>query len=208
MSGIPPRQSGNQRLSGQSIDDGEVLAPVPLTEVIPAFPTPTTFAAIADILGFLFLLVGIFWIIEAFASMDVNSLWWLTLLAGILMVILGFYTGGEFFIDKAFDLLAFAGIWALITGNHRHRARFPDSEGGPTRLRSHGTSREARRILNRSALARSGRDEDSVALGVGGAGKPVERGCRRGHLGQQPEQVLSARRRRQCIDGALQVRDR
>jgi uncharacterized membrane protein HdeD (DUF308 family) len=64
----------------------------------------------------LFLLVGIFWIIEAVASMDVNSLWWLPLLAGILMVTLGFYTGGAFFIDKAFDLFVFAGIWALITG--------------------------------------------------------------------------------------------
>lgn len=75
-----------------------------------------TFAAIADILGFLFVLVGIFWIIEAFMSVEVNELWWLSLIAGTLMVILGFYAGGAFFIEKAFVLLVFAGIWALLTG--------------------------------------------------------------------------------------------
>lgn len=62
------------------------------------------------------MLVGIFWIIEAFVSMEVNELWWLSLIAGIMMVILGFYTGGAFFIEKAFVLLVFAGMWALLTG--------------------------------------------------------------------------------------------
>ena len=42
-----------------------------------------TFAALADMLGFLFLLVGIFWIIQAFVAREVNELWWLGLLAGI-----------------------------------------------------------------------------------------------------------------------------
>ena len=32
------------------------------------------------------------------------------------MVILGFYTGGQFFIEKAYVLLVFAGIWALMHG--------------------------------------------------------------------------------------------
>ena len=82
-----------------------------------AFISPeNTFAAIADILGFLFLIVGIFWIIEAFAAKEVNPLWWLGLVAGILMVALAFYTGGQFFIDKAYVLLVFAGIWALMQG--------------------------------------------------------------------------------------------
>jgi len=82
-----------------------------------AFISPeNTFAAIADMLGFLFLLVGVFWIIEAFAARGVNELWWLGLTSGILMVILAFYTGGQFFIDKAYVLLVFAGIWALLQG--------------------------------------------------------------------------------------------
>jgi len=82
-----------------------------------AFISPeNTFAAIADILGFLFFIVGVFWIIGAFMSREINELWWLGLIAGILMVILGFWTGGQFFIDKAYVLLVFAGIWALMTG--------------------------------------------------------------------------------------------
>jgi uncharacterized membrane protein HdeD (DUF308 family) len=75
-----------------------------------------TFAGVADILGFLFLIVGMFWIIESFAEKAVNSLWWLTLIAGILMVILAFWTSGQFFITKSYTLLVFAGIWALMHG--------------------------------------------------------------------------------------------
>jgi uncharacterized membrane protein HdeD (DUF308 family) len=82
-----------------------------------AFISPeNTFAALADILGFLFLIVGIFWIIEAFAGREINELWWLGLIAGILMVMLAFYTGGQFFIEKTYLLLIFSGIWALMTG--------------------------------------------------------------------------------------------
>jgi uncharacterized membrane protein HdeD (DUF308 family) len=75
-----------------------------------------TFAALADILGFLFLIVGVFWIIQAFAVRELNELWWLGLLAGILMIVLAFWTGGQFFIDKVYVLLIFAGVWALMQG--------------------------------------------------------------------------------------------
>jgi uncharacterized membrane protein HdeD (DUF308 family) len=75
-----------------------------------------TFAAIADLLGFLFLLVGLFWILQAFVAREVNELWWLGLISGILMVILAFWTGGQFFITKQYVLLVFAGIWALMQG--------------------------------------------------------------------------------------------
>jgi uncharacterized membrane protein HdeD (DUF308 family) len=88
-----------------------------LVAAVLAFISPeNTFAAIADMLGFLFLLVGVFWIIEAFSARAVNDLWWLGLLSGILMVMLAFYTGGQFFVEKAYVLLVFAGIWALLTG--------------------------------------------------------------------------------------------
>src|SRR5262245_16469339 len=60
-----------------------------------------TFAGVADILGFLFLLVGTFWIIQAFVEKELSGLWWLTLIAGILMVILAFWTSGQFFITRA-----------------------------------------------------------------------------------------------------------
>jgi uncharacterized membrane protein HdeD (DUF308 family) len=75
-----------------------------------------TFAAIADILGFLFLLVGLFWLIQAFMVREVNELWWVGLIAAILMIILAFWTGGQFFIEKQYMLLVFAGIWALLQG--------------------------------------------------------------------------------------------
>jgi uncharacterized membrane protein HdeD (DUF308 family) len=75
-----------------------------------------TFAALADMLGFLFLIVGVFWIIQAFVAREANELWWLSLIAGILMIVLAFWTGGQFFIEKAYVLLVFAGIWALMQG--------------------------------------------------------------------------------------------
>jgi len=84
--------------------------------VIALISPENTFAALADILGFLFLIVGIFWILQAFAAREVNELWWVGLLSGILMVVLAFWTGGQFFIEKAYLLLVFAGIWALMQG--------------------------------------------------------------------------------------------
>ena len=80
-----------------------------------AFISPEdTFAALADSLGFLFLLVGIWWIVQAFLEREINHLWWLGLISGILMTILAFWTAGQFFIEKAYVLLVFAGIWALM----------------------------------------------------------------------------------------------
>jgi uncharacterized membrane protein HdeD (DUF308 family) len=82
-----------------------------------AFISPeNTFAAIADILGFLFLIVGTFWIIQAFGERDVNQFWWFGLISGVALIVLAFWTGGQFFIDKAYVLLVFAGIWALFQG--------------------------------------------------------------------------------------------
>jgi uncharacterized membrane protein HdeD (DUF308 family) len=84
--------------------------------VISFISPENTFAAIADILGFLFFIVAVFWLVQAFASREVNELWWIGLISGILMLILAFWTGGQFFITKAYVLLAFAGIWALMHG--------------------------------------------------------------------------------------------
>ena len=75
-----------------------------------------TFAGFADILGFLFLIVGAFWTLGAFAERPENDLWWLGLFSGILMIILAFWTSGQFFIEKSYLLLVFAGIWALMHG--------------------------------------------------------------------------------------------
>ena len=75
-----------------------------------------TFAGLADVLGFLFLTVGVWWIIRSFMFKEVDSTWWLGLTAGILMTIMAFWTSGHLFIHKAYVLLVFAGIWALMQG--------------------------------------------------------------------------------------------
>jgi len=84
--------------------------------VIAMISPENTFAAIADILGFLFLIVGFFWIIQAFGEREVNQLWWFGLMSGVAMIVLAFWTGGQFFIHRAYVLLVFAGIWALFHG--------------------------------------------------------------------------------------------
>jgi uncharacterized membrane protein HdeD (DUF308 family) len=84
--------------------------------VIALISPENTFAAIADILGFLFLLIGAFWIIQAFGERPYNQLWWFGLISGVAMVVLAFWTAGQFFIERAYVLLVFAGIWALFQG--------------------------------------------------------------------------------------------
>jgi uncharacterized membrane protein HdeD (DUF308 family) len=54
--------------------------------------------------------------VRAFLERGLNPLWWLTLISGILMTALAFWTSGQFFIHKAYLLLVFAGIWALLQG--------------------------------------------------------------------------------------------
>jgi uncharacterized membrane protein HdeD (DUF308 family) len=86
-----------------------------LVSAVICFVSPEdTFAALADSLGFLFFFVGMWWTIRAFLEREINPYWWLGLISGILMTILAFWTGGQFFIEKAYVLLVFAGIWALM----------------------------------------------------------------------------------------------
>jgi uncharacterized membrane protein HdeD (DUF308 family) len=74
-----------------------------------------TFAGLADMLGFLFLVVGVWWTIAALMDTG-RPLWWLGLISGIAMLIIAFWTSGQFFFQKAYTLLVFAGIWALMRG--------------------------------------------------------------------------------------------
>ena len=84
---------------------------------IVALVHPTsTFKGFADILGFVFLLIGTLWMVQAFAERSFNDLWWLTLISGILMIVLAFWVSGQFFLVRAYTLLIFAGIWAMTTG--------------------------------------------------------------------------------------------
>ena len=88
-----------------------------LVSAIVCFADPSnTFAGLADVLGFLFLVVGVWWMVRAFLERAISPLWWLGLISGILMTALAFWTSGQFFIEKAYVLLVFAGIWALMQG--------------------------------------------------------------------------------------------
>ena len=88
-----------------------------LVAAIVCFINPEeTFAGLADILGFLFLLVGVWWMVRAFLERPVNPLWWLGLISGVLMTAMAFWTAGQFFIERVYILLVFAGIWALTQG--------------------------------------------------------------------------------------------
>src|SRR3954468_96626 len=108
-----------------------VLAPVPgflprpwrllgvlfvIAGVICFINPKNTFAGIADILGFLFLIVGVWWTIRAFIEREENPVWWLGLIGGILMIMLAFWTSGQFFLQKSYTLIVFAGIWAMMQG--------------------------------------------------------------------------------------------
>jgi uncharacterized membrane protein HdeD (DUF308 family) len=88
-----------------------------LVSAVVSFANPSdTFAGAADVLGFLLLVVGVWWMVRAFLERALNPLWWLGLISGIVMTALAFWTEGQFFVGKAYVLLVFAGIWALMQG--------------------------------------------------------------------------------------------
>jgi uncharacterized membrane protein HdeD (DUF308 family) len=88
-----------------------------LVAAVVCFVNPVgTFAGLADMLGFLFLLVGVWWMVQSFLERPVNPMWWLNLISGILMTGVAFWTAGQLFATKAYTLLVFAGIWALMQG--------------------------------------------------------------------------------------------
>jgi uncharacterized membrane protein HdeD (DUF308 family) len=75
-----------------------------------------TAASLAASLGMLFVLIAIFWFIEAIASRRVNPLWWLTLVSAAIMLGMGIWVGSQGLLEKAITLLLFAGFWAFVQG--------------------------------------------------------------------------------------------
>jgi uncharacterized membrane protein HdeD (DUF308 family) len=82
-----------------------------------AFVQPEeAFWALASVLGFLLLMMGIFEIIIAVSTKDVNPLWWLGLIAGILFLILAFWASQQLVPAKADLLIFYVGIMAMFRG--------------------------------------------------------------------------------------------
>ena len=83
--------------------------------VVAMFNPAGTFFAISQIAGFLFVLSGTFRIMQAFMLKDVDDLWWMALVSGILLVLLGFWAGGRF-LGGATLILVWVGFGLLIRG--------------------------------------------------------------------------------------------
>ena len=78
-------------------------------------PINTVFA-LASILGFLLVLMGTMYIVEAVLSRETNPLWWLGLGAGILMVFLAFWVSQQFYPARIELILLWVGFMAIFRG--------------------------------------------------------------------------------------------
>jgi uncharacterized membrane protein HdeD (DUF308 family) len=81
-----------------------------------AFVHPgNTFAALAAVMSFYFIIKGIFDIILAFAGWGAGGLAWLTLLIGIAELLIGFWAAGDFG-NRVILLVVWVGVTALMRG--------------------------------------------------------------------------------------------
>jgi uncharacterized membrane protein HdeD (DUF308 family) len=74
------------------------------------------FWALASVLGFLLVIWGGIEVTEAIVTRAFNPLWWLGLTAGILVILLGFWTGQQLLTIKAQLLIFYVGLAALFRG--------------------------------------------------------------------------------------------
>jgi len=88
-----------------------------LLAAIWAFTEPKqAFWALASVLGFMLLLVGVYEIARAFATKAENEGWWLGLTVGILYIVLAFWVSQQLDPVKGQLLLFIIGIFALLRG--------------------------------------------------------------------------------------------
>ena len=82
-----------------------------------AFARPfNAFWALASVLGPLLIFKGTLDIIGAVVTKEVNSSWWLGLVAGILELVLGFWASQQAFPARGALLLLWVGFFALFRG--------------------------------------------------------------------------------------------
>jgi uncharacterized membrane protein HdeD (DUF308 family) len=74
------------------------------------------FWALASVLGFVIVIYGVVELTESIMTRAVNPLWWLGLTAGILLILLGFWTSQQLVTVKADLLIFYAGLFALFRG--------------------------------------------------------------------------------------------
>ena len=82
-----------------------------------AFTQPDqAFWALASVLGFLLLLVGATDVIQAVLTRATNPLWWLWLVTGLALILLGFWCSQQLVETKGKLLLFYIGLFALFRG--------------------------------------------------------------------------------------------
>jgi uncharacterized membrane protein HdeD (DUF308 family) len=74
------------------------------------------FYELAAILGFLLLLKGALDISVAVMTKELNDLWWLGLIVGILEILLAFWASQQFFAPRAALILLWVGFAAMFRG--------------------------------------------------------------------------------------------
>lgn len=74
------------------------------------------FYELASILGFLLLLKGSLDFTVAVASKELNDLWWMGLVVGILEILLAFWASQQFFAPRADLILLWVGVGAMFRG--------------------------------------------------------------------------------------------
>ena len=88
-----------------------------LFSAIWAFADPiNAFWALASVIGLLFVLYGAFDIINSISAREISGTWWLGLVSGILLVLLGFWASQQYLSVKGALLLVWVGFFALFRG--------------------------------------------------------------------------------------------
>jgi uncharacterized membrane protein HdeD (DUF308 family) len=80
------------------------------------FQPEEAFWALASVLGFLLLFKGTFDIVGSVMVKDVNPLWWLGLVVGILELLLAFWVSQQYFPARAALILLWVGFMAMFRG--------------------------------------------------------------------------------------------
>ena len=92
-----------------------VAAALVVIGVIAFIHPGNTFAALAAVMSFYFIVKGAFTIIVAFATRKDAELWWLVLLLGLAELLLGFWAAGDFG-HRQILLIVWVGAAALTRG--------------------------------------------------------------------------------------------
>lgn len=74
------------------------------------------FWSLASALGLILVLMGTLNVVESAASHEINHLWWLGLVTGILEVGLGFWASQQYFPARALLILLWVGFFAMFRG--------------------------------------------------------------------------------------------